>query len=198
MDEETPGVGIGTGIAKVLEAAGKMLAESEVVGTDLDDIFWSSVNADVATGTDDSLDSTFYRSIVKDGDWMPKQQELSAFAPPSGKPVIAESPAAFDKNAVIDQVAEFAVREVERLARQNAAAPGQRRDILLFSNGDEKVYVGGPGQYSSLRDNPKESMKGLLNIFYRENRQELEQLAQHVVDNAVKGTPIDIGKWIGR
>jgi hypothetical protein len=210
MDEATPDGGIGTGIAKVLEAASKELVENEAVDTDLDDLCWSSVNANAAACAADSLDNTFYHSIAEDENWAPKQQSLSALDPPNGEPVVAGGPvvagdpvgagdpAAFDKDAAIDQVAEFAVREVERLTHRSTAASNQQGDVLLFTNGNEGVYVGGSGQYATLYDNPKESMKGLLNMFYRGNRQELEQVAQHIIDNAVKGTPVDIREWINK
>jgi len=194
------GVGgvIGSGIAEVLNAAMGELIESEVVGNDLNNIFWSSINANAASSTADSLDSTFYGSIVEGDTWTPKQQDLTSYAPPSGAPVSLESTFGPGGDAIIDQVAEYAVREVDRLIHQSKAVPDDEGDYLLFTDGENGVYVGRPQQYGSLYDNPKDHMKDLLSKFYRGNQQELEQVAFQVIDNALKGTPVDIKKWLNR
>jgi len=192
------GSGIGRGIAAVLKAAYNELAESEVVGSDLDDIFWSSINASAASSTADSLDNTFFGSIAAGDSWTPRQQDLSSLAPPSGEPVSLDRPFGPGGDAIIDQVAEYAVREVDRLIHQSRAVPDDEGDYLLFTDGENGVYVGRPQQYGSLYDTHKDHMKDLLSKFYRGNQQELEQVASQIVDNALKGTPIDINKWLKR
>ncbi|MCL2529658.1 MAG: hypothetical protein FWE41_04930 [Coriobacteriia bacterium] len=190
--------GIGSGIAEVLDAAFRELTENEVVGDDLDKIFWSSVNADAKCYSGDSLDNTFYGSIIEGDTWTPKQLDLTSPAPPSGQPVSIEIPSNLSREAIIDQVAEFAVREVDRLIHQSQAAPDDEGDYLLFTDGENGIYVGRPQQYGVLYDNPKDHMKDLLNNFYRGNKQELEQVAYQIIDNALKGTPIDVRKWLNR
>ncbi len=227
------GTGIGTGIAKVLDSVYKELEGNEAVGTDLDDLFWSSINASAASSTADSLESTFYQSIVEDEEWSPKLQEISTYDPPSGAPVlpadavvetvgstvansaagtavgaaagtvagiaagIAADPSTFNRDAVINQVAESALQEVEKRIHRSGATPDSEGDYLLFSNGENGVYVGRPEQYGTLYDDPRIHMKDLLSRFYRGNKQELEQVAKQIIDNAVKGTPVDVKRWLG-
>ncbi|MDR1359249.1 MAG: hypothetical protein LBJ48_07880 [Coriobacteriales bacterium] len=205
--------GIGTGIAQVLEAAYRELEENEAVDTDLDVLFWSSINANAQSSMNDSLDSTFYQSIVKDEAWAPRQQDLPSFDPPSGQPVTVEGQQAgnnetgistvldkaeLDKDALINQVAEEAVREAERLVHRKDTATNQKGDLLLFTDGEDEVYVGKPGQGGSGYDEVKSRMKNLLGSFYRGSKQELEQVAQQVLDSASQGTPVDVRKWVGR
>ena len=209
MDELTSDTGIGTGIAEVLDAACKELAGNVVVGTDLDNIFWSSINASAQSHTAESLDSTFYNSIITDEGWVPRQQDLSALDPPSGEPVapvipttpprgepvIPVIPAPSERDAVINQVANLAVNEVEKRIRLSGALPDDEGDYLLFTDGDEGIFVGRPDQYGKLYDDPRDHMKDLLGRFYRGNKVELEQVAQQIVTNALKGTPVDIKRW---
>ncbi len=225
MDNETPGTSsgasIGTGIGLVLDTVYKELEGNEAVGTDLDDLFWSSINANAASSTADSLERTFYNSIIEDDNWSPKQQDLSLYDPPRGEPVVPAQaaigsaataaagaaatavasrlpdPAAQGKEAVINQVADYAVREVEKRIHKSNAVPDGEGDYLLFSNGENGVYVGRPEQYGTLYDNPRDHMKDLLSKFYRGNKQELEQVAQQIIDNAIKGTPVDVKRWFG-
>ncbi len=202
MDTTTPNISIGTGIAEVLDAAYRELEGNEAVGTDLDDLFWSSVNANAGSNTAHSLDSVFYGSLVEGDDWTPKQQDVLEPAPPRGDPVIPDSvtaaAASLDKDAVINQIAEYAVREVEKRLPQSRARADAEGDYLLFSDGENGVYVGRPEQYGVRYDDPKTHMKNLLTKFYRGNQQELEQVAQQIITNAINGTPVDIKRWLGR
>jgi len=198
MDEPAQDTGIGSGISEVLEAAYRELSAGESIGSDLDDIFWASINTHAGSSTNDSLDSTFFNSIVEGEDWSPKQQDLSSFEPPSGEPVLAKNLLLTDKDKIIDQVAEYAIREADKYIHQSSASPDSEGDYLLFTDGEDDVYFGRPEFYGKAYDNPKEHMKNLLEMFYRGNQQELEQVAQQIITNALKGTPVDVSKWIRR
>ena len=185
-------------IAKALEAATREMEESEAVNNDLDDIFWSSIHATTTSSSADTLDSIFYHSLVESDNFTLEQQDFSEYAPPSGAPVVAESPEAVERDTMIDQVAEYTIREVEKNIKKGNVAYGGLGDLLLFTNGANGVYMGKPQQEGALYDDPKQHMKNLLGMFYRGNKQELDQVAQHIIDNALKGTPVDVRKWLNR
>lgn len=211
MDEEKPGTTIGTGISEALLAASRELYEHDIDAFDLDKIFWSSINTIAGGGSTDSLDSTFYNSLIPDEEsWAPVQQDLSAYDPPAGNlPVtpaapaasaapVAQNPADIEKASLVNQVAELAIREIENRINQGQVATNQSGERLLFTYGDDKVFIGQPQQYGITIDDPTKRMEELLGLFYRGNRQDLEQVAQQIIDNAVRGTPIDVKKWLKR
>jgi len=197
MSDLTPSADIGNSISKVLDAAYKELVENESVEAGLYNLFWSSVKANPESSVADSLEGTFYKSFVEDGSWM-FNQEAPAYDPPRGARVAVKDSEALERDTVIDQVAEFTVREVEKRIQQSGVLPNNAGDYLLFRNGDDRVFVGCPQKYGKTYDDPKSRMKDLLGMFYRGNQQELEQVAQQIIDNAIKGTPVDVRKWIGR
>ncbi|MCL2807961.1 MAG: hypothetical protein FWD27_07405 [Coriobacteriia bacterium] len=183
-------------ITTVLDAAYNELKKSRAADNDLDNIFWSSVHTTADSCKSDSLDSIFYDSLINDDNWTPRKEEISSYDPPSGDPVIASAPEAVDKETLIDQVAEVALRELDNLLPQSKLISDIKGGYLLFSDGDDKVFVGKPNQFGLQFDNPKEQLKSLLGKFYRGDKKELEHVAQHIVGNALNGTPVDIKKWL--
>ena len=94
MTRYTSSPNIGSGISQVLDAVNKELENNIAVGHDLDNLFWSSVNAVAEDSRSGSLDSVFYSSIIDGDAWEPKQQsraQLSSSVPVFTPPPIPTS-----------------------------------------------------------------------------------------------------------